>query len=436
MRKKDALVLLVGSMLVAMTTPVMALEGPAESLPLGVDIVDSDLGGPDDKEQWGREGGRTFTFTIFQVDEYAQLKWQPIEVGIAFDGAIDEEGEILTFDSMGVGSAVWIGNTTVEVLDEDTGTYETVEVNTEFILTVKDSYDLPVSFETMNGLPTVDIKALTLPALFTATLEMRAKVPPYDSVTEICPYAAPTVGEYLPALDVFDCLQTNPAEDRPVISMFEYGFFYELDDPNLLSLDLAEHDAHMEELVGGVQTSVDDIYMWTNFLFTDWPLRISGINDAHAQINDNLAIMGSTLDEINMLVENSCTQSDQQQVLDELNDIEEDLTPMFDYHLLMFGLGPFMQDQELAQYVPAVIDNSPLYQKLDAMNETCTQMSTQMQQYADIIESLTTQLETANQQIVDLTVEMGSMYTEEELEQIIIDACPGLSEDAGDGTPE
>jgi hypothetical protein len=60
MRKKDTLVLLVGSMLVAMTTSVIALEGPAESLPLGVDIVDSDLGGPDDKEQWGREGGDCF----------------------------------------------------------------------------------------------------------------------------------------------------------------------------------------------------------------------------------------------------------------------------------------------------------------------------------------------------------------------------------------
>ena len=113
-----------------MMPSVMALEGPTASLPVGVNVVDSDPGGPNDKEQWGRAGGRTFTFNIFQIDEYSQLKWQPIDAGIAFDGAIDQAGEILTLDFMGAGTAVWTGNTTVEVLDENTWTYETVAVNT------------------------------------------------------------------------------------------------------------------------------------------------------------------------------------------------------------------------------------------------------------------------------------------------------------------
>jgi hypothetical protein len=411
---------------------VAALEGPAQSPPLGVSVVDSDPGGPDDKEQWGREGGRTFTFTIFQVDEYDQLKWQPIEVGIAFDGAIDAAGEILTFDSMGVGTAVWIGDTEVEVLDENTNTYETVTVNTEFILTVKDGNDSLVPLVLMNGIPTVDINTLTPTGLFTAKLEMRAQMPSYDSVTAICPYASPTVGEYYPALDVFDCLQTNPAYDRPAISMFEYGFFYELST----ECDLCEHATYMEGLVGDVQDSVDDIYMWTDFLYEDWPLRMDGINDAHEGINANIAAVEGKVDHVDTMVDaisadvGNCADQDS---VDDIKDIVK-LDP--DWHLLMFGLEDFIQDPVLKTYVPAVLAMSPLYQKLDYINETCTQMSTQMQQYAGIIESLTTQLEAANQQIADLTADMGSMYTQEELDQAIADASPGNSEYPGQGPPE
>ena len=289
MKKKDLQILLAGLILVGMMPSVMALEGPTASLPLGVNVVDSDPGGPTDKEQWGRAGGRTFTFTVFQSDEYSQLKWQPIDAGIAFDGAIDQAGEILTLDFMGAGTAVWTGSTTVEVLDENTNTYETVAVNTEFILTVKDSGNSLISFETLNGLPTVNIKTLT-PALFTATLEMRAQMPSYDSVAAICPYAAPAVGQYFPILDVFDCLHTNPAYVRPVITLFNSGFLYELGDPNLMGL--AAHDAHMEELVSGVQSTVDDIYGWTDFLYNDWPGRISDLNDAHTLIKDGIGGIG------------------------------------------------------------------------------------------------------------------------------------------------
>ena len=167
-----------------MLQSAMALEGPTENLPYGVNVIDSDPGGPDDKEQWGRDGGRTFMFTIFQSNEYDELKWQTVDVGLAFDGAIDDADENLTFDSIVGGSAVWTGSTMIEVLDEGTDTYEEVTVNTEFILTVKDSGDSLVPFETMNGLPTVDIKTLS-PALFTATLEMKAQVPPHDSITGI-----------------------------------------------------------------------------------------------------------------------------------------------------------------------------------------------------------------------------------------------------------
>jgi len=418
--------------------PAMALEGPVNVPPFGVSVSDSDPGGPDDKEQWGRVGGRILGFTVYQVDDYSLLKWQPIEVGIAFDGAIDPPDETLTLYSTDVGSAVWIGSTTVEVLDEDTNSYETVPVNTEFVLTVKDSSDSFVPLEIMDGLPTVNLKTLPT-AFFTATLEMRAQMPSYDSVTAICPYSAPIVGDYYPALDVFDCLQTNPAYDRPAISRFEYGFFYEI---STSGCDLCGNYANMVALVGDVQDSVDDIYMWTDFLYTDWPLRIGGINAAHAQINDKLATVDTNLNNVDTMVGviGSKVETCAQQVkLDEVKDIVK-LDP--DWHLLMFGLQDFIQDETLKQYVPAVLATSPLYQKLDANSQgisdalvqceqnaqALTDISTQMQQYADIIVSLTAQLQEANQTIADLNANIGSMYTQEELDQAIADSCPGISE--------
>lgn len=480
--KKMTISLLVVLMLVGMIPSVMALEGPVDIPLLGVNVSDSDPGGEDDKEQWGREGGRTFGFTVYQASEYDQLKWRPVNVGIAFDGEIDTTNEILTFDSYGVGSAVWIGDTIVEV-KSGAGAYYAVTVNTEFILTVKDASDSLVSFALMDGIPTVDLKALTPNAAdevsFTATLEMRAQMPSYTSVTAICPYTNPTVGEYLPALNVFDCLHTNPAYVRPAITMFDAGFFYEIP-----SFGLAEHDAHMAELVGGVQTTVDDIYMqtdylynelpgrignldtgqtqisdmWTGFLYNDWPGLIgliSDLNTAHTQIGGTLDNVFTTVEEINAKVDSLGGDT----VLNKLDDISEGVSKIPDFILLMFGLTAFIQDEELRGYWDAVQSMSPLYQKLDSITgtlnlvndktdantqgisdtlaqsqqnaQTLTQISSQVQEYANIIASLTSQLEAKNQVITNLNVVIASMYTQEELDQAIADACPGNSEYPG-----
>ncbi len=542
MKKMAISCLLVVLMLVGMIPSVMALEGPVNSPLLGVSVSDTDPGDLDNKEQWGRVGGRTFGFTVYQASEYDQLKWRPLDVGIAFDGAINAALETLSYNSIVDGKAVWVGQTQVEVLNEFTQTYQSRTVNTEFRLTVRDASDSLVSFALMDGIPTVDLKALTPNAadevLFTATLEMRAQMPSYDSITGICPYSSPEpiAGDFYPALNVYDCLHTNPNLVRPAITMFDAGFFYEIEIP---SFGLAEHDAHMEDLVGGVQTSVDVIYGWIDFLYNDWPGRISNINDNLASIGGTLNTVFTTLSnqevtlnnvfttvgEINTKVD-SCT-SDPEEVLNKLDDlnnsvskIDEGVSKIPDFNLLMFGLTDFIQDPELQGYVPAVLANSPLYQKLDALTETLTevndntnantqgisevlsqsqqnaqtlnlvndqtnvnteivsdtlaqcqqnaqtltqvndntnantqgisdtlaqsqqnaqtlaQISSQGQQYADIIASLTSQLQESNAIISNLNVAMGSMYTEEELDQAIVDACPGKSEYPGQGPPE
>lgn len=364
------------------------MSGPVQSPPHGVDIVDSETLPPEDPdygEQLGRDGGRTLTFTVFQVSEYSQLRWQPTDVGLALDGAIDAAGESLTYNSIVDGKAIWTGNTQVEVLNEATSVYESRAVNTKFILTVKNASDSLITFEFVDGAPAVNLKALSPnpsdEVEFTATLEMKVQVPSHDSITAICPYTAAAFAEgvFLPALDVFDCLQTNPVYERPAISMFEYGFFYEISLP---TLDLEAHDEHMEELVGGVQTTVDNIHMWTQFLYDDWPGRIGGLNAGQMQIEDNIGVLGGTLDGVvmtvgdtNAKVDSLTGQLDQldtvlNNVLNKLDGIDEsvgELPILPDLLLLMFGLTEFMQDEDLKLLFPLVSENSPLYQGMDSI---------------------------------------------------------------------
>ncbi len=418
--------------------PVIAIEGPVSSPPLGVNVDDSETLPPEDPdygEQWGRDSGRTKTFTIFQVSEYDQLKWRTVNVGIAFDGAIDAASETLIYNGIEGGKAVWLGNTQVEVLNESTSTYESQTVSTKFILTVKDAGDSLIPFEFMDGMPVVDLTTLTPNAsdevLFVATLEMKVQMPSYDSTTAICPYAAPAVGEYLPALNVFDCLQTNPAYDRPAISKFEYGFFYALDE--LPTLDLAEHDEHMEELVSGVQTTVGNIQTWTEFLYDDWPSRMGGLSTGQTQIRENIA-------EINAKVDSLIGQPGQQDtVLNMLDKIDEGVGKVPDFLLLMFGLEDFIGDEELKALVPVIIASSPLYQSLDAMSETLTdiQSSTGLYTQEQVDEIVAAAVAAKDEELAEkdelinqLINEIQTMYTQEQVDEIVAIISPGNSENA------
>ena len=392
--------------LIGMIQPAMALEGPALIPPLGVNVDDSEILPPEDPgygEEWGRDGGRMKTFTIFEVSEYDQLKWRPVNVGIAFDGAIDAASENLSYNSIVDGKAVWVGQTQVEVLNETTSLYELKTVNTEFILTVKDAYNSNslVSFEFMDGIPTVDLTALTPIAdevSFAATLEMRVQMPPHDSVTGSCPYADLTEGEYFPALDVFDCLQTNPANERPAITTFEYGFFYDLDLP---SLGLSGHDIHMEALVSGVQGTADQILGWTDFFSIEFAGRTENVMDEHEQtqvsvgnLQTTVNDLGGTLTSIWSTVNSlQCDYSSEfQSQSEKLEEIRGRVDEMPEMLLLMFGLTDFMQNQELAGYWDAVESTSPIYQNLNSLNGTLAQVNDQTNTNAHNISDILTQL--------------------------------------------
>jgi septal ring factor EnvC (AmiA/AmiB activator) len=400
-----------------------ALTGPTQTPPLGVIIADSETLPAEDPgygEDWGRKGGRIKTHTVAQPGAYNQLLWQAFSAKIALDGNIDDPGETLSLISNVNGQAIWQGSTTIEVLQGST--YVPEPISTEFVLTVEDINGAPVSLVMINGAPAIDLKALPVngigDAVFTTILEMEAVMPPTSSVTAICPTPTPTAGYFEPVLDVYDCLHTNPANDRPVITSFDSGFLYEMP-----FMDLTEHDLHMENLVTSVQNTVDETNMWTDFLVTDWQGRIPALSVGQSEINgkldgvmNNANQVSDTVDQINITVGqiNDTLNNNQgdpnSDVLDQLIEIKEGVNKVPDFNLLMFGLEDFIQDPELKGYVPFVIQQSPLYQSirdvdqkvtsvlnqsetdLDNLTDLLSQISGQAQQNGAAISSLATQI--------------------------------------------
>ena len=360
--------------------PSMAvLEGPTQIPFYGVDFVDNDTGDADNKEQWGREGGRTFEFTVYNASNYDQLIWEPSHVAIAFDGEVDSVDETLTYDSDDGGTAVWTGQTQVNMLVA--GAYSWVSVDTEFRMTVRDIDDNIIPYTvTLDG-PSYDLTGITAnlsdEVYFSAQLEMRARMPSYDSVTTLCydpggpvNYSTPPiVGEFYPALNVFDCLHIDPSYDGLALTEFDYGFWYELS--SIVDVDLNEHDAHITALIDSVQTTVDITSTEVTFLFEDWTPRITGLISDHAGIRDHLNILGGAINNVNTAV------NDVNAIVSNLSFPDIDLTsltervdrlPTTDMLFLMFGLEPFIQDPELQGYVPVVLENSPLYQAVIPLN--------------------------------------------------------------------
>jgi hypothetical protein len=274
--------------------PAMAvLEGPSSSPPFGVLVEDTDPGDPDNKEQWGRAGGRTFSFTVYNSSEYLQLKWRATYVALAFDGEVtDGTSEIMAYDSDDSGVAMWTGQTQVKVLNETTGVYEEHTVGTKFRLTVTDDAAALVPYTVMpDGLPLFDLEDLTPNAsgevLFNANLQMMAQMPLHGSTTAICNITSPTVGNYYPALDVFDCLQTDPADIRPAISDFEHGFFYEVS-----AFSLGDHDEHIAGLIDALQGTTDEIWTWSGFLYDEVPARLVGVDGRLLDLSSQLTNVG------------------------------------------------------------------------------------------------------------------------------------------------
>jgi len=413
MKRKNGIleiVTLIVTFCIMLVQPAMAaLEGPTQIPPYGVYVFDSDTGGIDNKEQWGREGGRTFEFTVYDASNYDQLIWKPSHVAIAFDGEINSPDEILTYDFNDNETAVWTGQTQVYMLVS--GAYSWVDIDTEFRLTVKDIDDNIVAYTASVDGPSFDLTNLT-PNLddevyFIVQLEMRARMPSYDSVTALCSdsegpvnYSTPpTIGEFYPALNVFDCLQTHPSYDGLALTEFEYGFWYEL--PPIADLDLNEHDAHMEALVSSIQTTVDGTSAKVSFLFDDWTPRVTGLHSDHVDIRDQLAILGGAVNNVNTTVSNLS--------FPEMTYLTErvDRLPTNDFLFLMFGLEPFIQDPNLQGIFHLVRDNSPLYQAITPLNDKSDTL-------LEAVENITldlTPVETAVQTIDERLSDLEDMIT-------------------------
>ena len=383
---------------------IAILEGPTQIPLYGVYVVDTDTGDIDNKEQWGREGGRTFEFTVYNANNYDQLIWEPSHVAISFDGVIDQPDETLTYDNNDGGTAVWTGLTQVYILVG--GVYSWVSVDTEFRLTVRDIDDNIVPYSVALDGPSFDLTSLTPNSsdevYFSAQLEMRARMPSYDFVTTLCSdpggpvnYSTPpTAGEFYPALNVFDCLQTHPSYDGLALTEVEYGFWYEL--PPIADLDLNEHNAHMEALASSIQTTVDNTSAQVSYLFDDWTPRVTGLHTDHVDIRDQLAIMGGLVNNVNTTVNNLS--------FPELTYLTErvDRLPTNDFLFLMFGLEPFIEDPNLQGLFPLVRDNSPLYQAITPLNDKA---DTLLEAVGNITLDLTpveTAVQTIDERLVDL----------------------------------
>ena len=256
-------------------------------------------------------------------------------------------------------------------------------------------------------------------------------MPSYGTTTAICPYTPPepNVGLYYPALNVYDCLHTNPANPTPAISDFEYGFFYGLE-----TLSLDEHDQHMEELVGDVQSTVVTIQTHTQFLFDDWPGVIGEFRGRHDQTQDGIASLAGTLgahgnaisvvdDKVDDIASTLQSWSDPSGQLDQIQEQTADL-PNALLLLLMFGVeadevglppDPNLPGFEMVEQV------SDLYQGLAALGEALDSH----------IAALMSQVEEKDQVIADLQSQLASMYTQEQVDAIVEITCPGNSESHG-----
>jgi len=86
-----------------------ATSGPTYSAPVVQTFVGAGVSP-------GHAGGRTFNFTSVNTASFVNLYWGVGMLGSAMDGAVDEAGETLAFQSAVGAAATWTGTTSVSVV--------------------------------------------------------------------------------------------------------------------------------------------------------------------------------------------------------------------------------------------------------------------------------------------------------------------------------
>ncbi|MHC4244982.1 MAG: hypothetical protein ACYSU4_21440, partial [Planctomycetota bacterium] len=417
--------------LIGMIQPAMAqLEGPTHNPTYGVDFDDSDAdAAPDDQEQWGRTGGRDFTFTVKHVSAYDQLLWQPLNVGIAMDGAINNSSETLNYSNYDSSEQAsrYGGSTQIRMQHPIGLYYYLVGVGTRFWMAVTDEGGNEIVPDDSSGVPTLDIKALAAGSdqfTFTVNLRFDASWPANNApTTPGCPLSSPFYPSFYPALEVYDCLHTDPILIRPVKTTFEHGFFYEIP-----FLTLFDHDAHMDNVVSSVQGTVNAIDGWTEQHDLDFVGHMNDLYGSHSQtqadignlqgsvdgtqgsintLQDTVEGYGGTVSEIHERVyELQCldysqdfvfqnqTLEDQNQTLNTIRDNTENTSELTPTWLLLYLLGleevAALFGMEIPEPLPpSITDNFPLigqsilsasewYQAIAAVEEKADDLAVQI----------------------------------------------------------
>lgn len=314
-----------------------AADGPAlpGSLPGGAPVGDDD---PGSGEQWGRANGRNLSISVNDPSLFTALSWGVVSATApvaAFDGAVDEVGETMSFDALGSnlagGVARWVGEAEVELVDTNPSTFVTLP--TRFTLTVTNPGAVPLAF--VLGEVNPGINVLTS-GPFNANLFFEA----------FYPVSIGGDDSWHPLLDLFDLLDTNtnvPGGGQLAQTGVNTGFYFTTDE----GLSLEDHDANISGQIADVK---DD----TAFLRIDAINRLQGLGVDLDELADMVAWvktdLGSLQNEVGMIPKEDlsdeiamvlallqggggdppATGEDLQQLQDEITDIL----------LILFGLAP------------------------------------------------------------------------------------------------
>ena len=184
----------------------------------------------------GKGTGKTFDYNAFDLGQTSFLVWGPSSIslpGLAFDGAVDEIGEELVYDAgqsdLANGVIVWTGSTDIYYLNSSWA-WTTWTIGTRMTVTVTED-GVPAALSDVAGyaglLPSNIVAVQQVDEDFETNLLLEAQIPNNFVFINTDPFGAgAAAGDYVPAVDLFDELHTDPLYDNFVISNFGFGFYY------------------------------------------------------------------------------------------------------------------------------------------------------------------------------------------------------------------